>query len=163
MNQQRYTQFLRLFYIAESLRGLRYGLGLSDLREKVSDRMGQQWSERSISRDLQALDGLALVTQTDNQRWRWNAPVSLLDHPPCQKNAPAVTGHPALAGIDLLDIETGEVHRTRVRLHELHGEDGETFGEVFCNLYRDSKFLIERGMLPIPRIVRLSGKAVHHE
>lgn len=82
MSQSRYTQFLRLFYLAESLRGLRYGLTVADIREEVSERMGQSWCERTIARDLESLAGLALVEQAFDGRWCWAAAGSLLDQQP---------------------------------------------------------------------------------
>lgn len=163
MRTRPYTQLLRLFYLAESLRGLRYGLGLADLQREVHDRMGRRWSKRSIARDLQILESLAFVERTDSQQWVWIAPGALLDQRPVshpQPPAPAVDGQSGLAIFAAIDVATGEIHPQLGRLFEVDDE-GETLFETAALLYGKPENWLPRGFMPFPRLVRLSGKAAH--
>lgn len=69
--QLRYQQVGRMFLLIDLLSPLRHGVSVADLHRDACDLSGCEWTTRTITRDLAALETLGIATQTGRPaKWR---------------------------------------------------------------------------------------------
>ena len=69
---RRLRQLERVLVIIELLSPLRYGATIEEIASDVRDTIGDDYCERTIIRDLKALERLGVVERTRGSgRWRW--------------------------------------------------------------------------------------------
>ena len=71
----RFMQFERLLMICELLAPLRHGATMKEILDDVCDFTGQQYSERTIHRDLKFLEMKGIIDSTKpvcgKRKYRW--------------------------------------------------------------------------------------------
>ncbi len=69
-SENRCRQLRRVLIIVERIAVLKYGATIGDLARAVRDFTGESACERTVRRDLNALNEIGIAEKTEKGRWR---------------------------------------------------------------------------------------------